>query len=143
VAGEASGIGGADMAVIEGELAGACAADLAADVATLRRRRARAASFATVLEDLFGHRPGLAKLADAGTVLCRCEDVTAGEVDAAGASSPTALKIMTRCGQGPCQGRVCERMIAERLGTPARFNARAPVRPIPLSALMDATDFRS
>jgi thioredoxin reductase len=138
VAGEASGIGGADMAVIEGELAGACAADLAADVATLRRRRARAASFATILDDLFGHRPGLATLADAETVLCRCEDVTAGEVDAAGAASPAALKIMTRCGQGPCQGRVCERMIAERLGTPARFTARAPVRPIPLGVLMDA-----
>jgi hypothetical protein len=29
-------------------------------------------------------------------------------------------------------------MIAERLGTPARFGARAPVRPIPLGALMDA-----
>ncbi len=138
VAGEASGIGGADMAVIEGELAGACAADLAADVDSLRRRRSRATSFATILEDLFGRRPGLAALADADTVLCRCEDVTAGEVDAAGAASPAALKIMTRCGQGPCQGRVCERMIAERLGTPARFNARAPVRPIPLGALIDA-----
>ena len=138
VAGEVSGIGGTGLAVIEGELAGACAADSAADVATLRRRRARALSFARILEDLFGHRPGLAKLADADTVLCRCEDVTAGEVDAAGAQSPAALKIMTRCGQGPCQGRVCERMIAERLGTPARFNARAPVSPIPLGALMDA-----
>jgi len=138
VAGEATGIGGAEMALVEGELAGACASDLAADVATLRRRRARAASFATILEDLFGRRRGLAALADPDTVLCRCEDVTAGEVDAAGASSMAALKIMTRCGQGPCQGRVCERMIAERLGTPARFNARAPVRPIPLGALMDA-----
>ena len=138
VAGEASGIGGADLARVEGELAGACAADSAADVAGLRRRRARAASFAAILEDLFGRRSGLASLPDAGTVLCRCEDVTAGEVDAAGAKSPAALKIMTRCGQGPCQGRVCERLIAERLGTPARFNARAPVRPIPLGALMDA-----
>jgi NADPH-dependent 2,4-dienoyl-CoA reductase/sulfur reductase-like enzyme len=138
VAGESAGIGGADMARVEGELAGACAADSAADVTRLRRRRARAASFATILEDLFGRRPGLAKLADAGTVLCRCEDVTAGDVDAAGARSPAALKIMTRCGQGPCQGRMCERMIAERLGTPARFNARAPVRPISLGALIDA-----
>src|SRR5262249_30426939 len=49
VAGEASGVGGSDMAVIEGELAGACAADSAADVQALRRRRARAAGFATIL----------------------------------------------------------------------------------------------
>jgi NADPH-dependent 2,4-dienoyl-CoA reductase/sulfur reductase-like enzyme len=140
VAGEAAGVGGAEMALIEGELAGARAAGSVAGLAGLRRRRARAAGFATVLEDLFGRRPGLARLADAGTILCRCEDVTAGAIDAAGARSPAALKITTRCGQGPCQGRVCERMIAERLGTPARFSTRAPLRPVPLSVLMDAAD---
>jgi NADPH-dependent 2,4-dienoyl-CoA reductase/sulfur reductase-like enzyme len=137
VAGEAAGIGGSDLAVLEGELAGLGAATSHRDRSRLQRRRGRAAGFATVLEDLFGRRSGLAALADADTVLCRCEDVTAGAIDAAAADSPAALKIMTRCGQGPCQGRVCERMIAERLGTPARFSARAPLRPIPLGVLID------
>jgi thioredoxin reductase len=139
VAGEAAGVGGADMALIEGELAGASAAG-ATGLGRLQKRHARAAGFAAILEDLFGRRPGLARLAEPDTILCRCEDVTAGQVDAAGAATPAALKIMTRCGQGPCQGRVCERMISERLGTPARFSARAPVKPIPLGVLMDATD---
>jgi NADPH-dependent 2,4-dienoyl-CoA reductase/sulfur reductase-like enzyme len=143
VAGEAAGVGGADMAQVEGELAGACAAGGAGDLGRLRSRRATAAGFAAILEDLFGRRPGLARLAEAETILCRCEDVTAGTVDAAGTASPSALKIMTRCGQGPCQGRICERMIAERLGTPARFSTRAPVKPIPLGVLMDATDSSS
>jgi thioredoxin reductase len=140
VAGEAAGVGGADLARLEGELAGTRAAGGVAGVETLRAKRSRAAGFAAILEDLFGPRPGLAALAGPETILCRCEDVTAAEVDAAGASSPAALKILTRCGQGPCQGRVCERLIAARLGTPARFNARAPVRPIPLGVLMDAAD---
>jgi thioredoxin reductase len=144
VAGEASGVGGSDLALLEGELAGASAAGTAADLSSLRSRRVRAAGFATILEDLFGHRPGLDTLADKDTVLCRCEDVTAGEVDAVEATSPAALKIMTRCGQGPCQGRVCDRLVAGRLGgTPARFTARAPLKPIPLSVLMDATDSSS
>ncbi len=143
VAGEAAGVGGSDLALLEGELAGTRAARATVDVAKLRRRRDRAAGFATVLEDLFGPRPGLAALADGETILCRCEDVTAAAVDAAAATSPAALKILTRCGQGPCQGRVCERLIAERLGSPARFSARAPIRPIPLGVLMDATDSSS
>ncbi len=144
VAGEAAGIGGADLAQLEGELAGRAAAEHAGarpgqdTRAALRRSRARAAGFASVISDLFEPRPGLAALATPDTILCRCEDVTAGEVDAAEASSLAALKITTRCGQGPCQGRVCERLVAARLKEPERFSARAPIRPISLGALIDA-----
>jgi len=178
VAGEASGIGGADLAQAEGELAGVMAAahvaqgapaaatsdgarpraavssdgaapraaappgraPRAADVAALRARRAKLAGFAGVLSDLFDPRPGLLGLATPTTVLCRCEDITAGAIDdavARGADTMSALKIVTRCGQGPCQGRVCERLVCERLDEPERFSARAPIRPIPLGVLME------
>lgn len=180
VAGEASGIGGSDLAIVEGELAGHAAAAHAggspredgatpagpgrdgaaradrfasggdgaartghrpaADLAALRARRAKLAGFASVLSDLFDPRSGLLGLATPETVLCRCEDVTAGAVDAAvaeGADTMSALKIVTRCGQGPCQGRVCERLVCERLPEPERFSARAPIRPIPLGVLME------
>jgi thioredoxin reductase/bacterioferritin-associated ferredoxin len=140
VAGEAAGIGGADLARAEGELAGTAAAGAPADLAALRRRRDRLAGFAAVLSDLFDPRPGLAALATPDTVLCRCEDVTAGAVDAAvaaGATTPGALKIVTRCGQGPCQGRVCERLVSARLPAAQRFTARAPLGPVPLPVLMD------
>jgi NADPH-dependent 2,4-dienoyl-CoA reductase/sulfur reductase-like enzyme len=139
VAGEAAGIGGADLARAEGELAGAAAAG-AAGLADLRRRRDRLAGFAAILADLFDPRPGLAGLATPDTVLCRCEDVTAGAVDAAvagGATTASALKIVTRCGQGPCQGRVCERLVASRLPAGQRFTPRAPLGPVPLPVLMD------
>jgi hypothetical protein len=106
----------------------------------LRARRAKLAGFARILADLFDPRPGLLGLATPTTVLCRCEDVTAGAVDDAvgeGATTMAALKIVTRCGQGPCQGRICERLVCERLPEPERFSARAPIRPIPLGVLME------
>jgi bacterioferritin-associated ferredoxin len=148
VAGEAAGIGGADLAAVEGELAGWAAAahacgSAAAPPAGLAARRAKLARFARILSDLFDPRPGLLSLATPETELCRCEDVTAAQVDAAvaaGADTLAALKIVTRCGQGPCQGRICERLVAARLEKPERFSARAPIRPIPLPVLMDATD---
>src|SRR3954454_4644665 len=149
VAGEAAGIGGADLAQVEGELAGWAAAThafaprAAADLEALRGRREKLAGFAEILSDLFDPRPGLQKLVTPETVLCRCEDVTAGAVSAAvedGASTMAALKIVTRCGQGPCQGRTCERLVAEGLPRPERFSARAPLRPISLGVLMDVAD---
>ena len=151
VAGEATGIGGADLARVEGDLAGRAAASFVAgghgsdgagpggadDRAQLRREREQLAGFARVLADLFDPKPGLARLATPDTILCRCEDVTAGAVDASGARTLSALKIVTRCGQGPCQGRICERLVADRLPDPQRFSARAPIRPVPLDALME------
>jgi NADPH-dependent 2,4-dienoyl-CoA reductase/sulfur reductase-like enzyme len=139
VAGEAAGIGGADLAQAEGALAGAAAGGAGA-LADLRRRRDRLAGFAAILADLFDPRPGLTGLATPDTVICRCEDVTAGAIDAAiagGADTPSALKIVTRCGQGPCQGRMCERLVASRLPAAQRFTPRAPLGPVPLGVLMD------
>ncbi|MDA0181004.1 FAD-dependent oxidoreductase [Solirubrobacter phytolaccae] len=152
VAGEATGIGGSDLARVEGELAGWTAAAYVARgtngngkakptvPSELRARRAKLADFAGILGELFDPRPGLRSLATPDTILCRCEDVTLGEVDAAvagGATSMSALKVVTRAGQGPCQGRTCERLVASRLPEePARFSSRAPMRPVQLDVLI-------
>lgn len=152
VAGEASGVGGSDLAQVEGELAGAMAAahagrgtngsgraKPATDLSGVRARREKLAGFAGILSELFDPRPGLLQLATPDTILCRCEDVTRGTVDAAvqgGATTMAALKVVTRCGQGPCQGRTCERLVASRLPEPARFSSRAPMRPVQLDVLI-------
>jgi bacterioferritin-associated ferredoxin len=136
VAGEAAGVGGAELATVEGEIAGRAAAGAPVGASD---RRARLADFARILGDLFDARPGLYRLAAPDTVICRCEDVTAAAVDAAvadGATTPAALKVVTRCGQGPCQGRMCERLVTARLPARERFSARAPIAPVPLAALM-------
>jgi D-hydroxyproline dehydrogenase subunit alpha len=142
VAGEVAGVGGAELALAEGEIAGYAAAGSRPRSATLRRRR-HAAHFARVLDDLFGPRPGLLELCDGATTLCRCEDVTVDELDAAiaaGARTLGALKVATRCGQGPCQGRICAHLVAARAPEPgdALFGPRPPLRPISLATLVEA-----
>jgi bacterioferritin-associated ferredoxin len=50
------------------------------------------------------------------TIICRCEDVTYGQVIEAidqGFTTTEELKRMLRCGMGACQGRTCGRLIAQ------------------------------
>lgn len=121
VAGEAAGIGGAAKAWDEGSAAGASAAGRPG------RASRRAAGFARVLDELFAPRPGLRELIAPDTVVCRCEGVTAGEIGAA--ASFSELKLRTRAGQGPCQGRVCAPLIG------LEPSARPPLAPVPVAAL--------
>jgi NADPH-dependent 2,4-dienoyl-CoA reductase/sulfur reductase-like enzyme len=80
------------------------------------------------------------------TLVCRCEEVTAGEIRAElanGCAGPNQLKTFLRCGMGPCQGRLCgltvTELVAEAQGTPAAaagyFRLRPPVKPLPLGEL--------
>jgi NADPH-dependent 2,4-dienoyl-CoA reductase/sulfur reductase-like enzyme len=103
--GEPTGIGGVELAVIEGQIAGHAAAeheDLAQNLFPLQRKLRR---FATALEGTFALRPELRELPKAQTIVCRCEDVTYGRIKSQ--SSWRAAKLQTRCGMGPCQGRIC------------------------------------
>ncbi len=104
-AGEPTGIGGVDLSLTEGQIAG-CAAASDTDAARhFVARRTRARRFAGALSQAFALREDLRSLATSETIVCRCEDVTLGAVRAA--SSWRAAKLHTRCGMGPCQGRIC------------------------------------
>ena len=101
--GEVTGIGGLDKALCEGEIAGlTCAGKPARH---LLARRARLARFARQLDAAFAPRPELAQLAAADTLVCRCEDVPRSALEPC--RSWREAKLHTRCGMGPCQGRVC------------------------------------
>ena len=76
-------------------------------------------------------------------VICRCEEVTLGEIRKAireGARDLDAVKRMTRAGMGLCQNKTCYNLIAgiihEETGLPFSelkpFTARPPVRPVPV-----------
>jgi thioredoxin reductase len=118
-AGEITGIGGAPLAEIEGAIAGPAAArhlgqlsdaDFRARTADARRRITAARNFAALISSLFPLADGWIERLEPDTVICRCEDVTWGELTAAlniGATELRALKGLTRCGMGHCQGRVC------------------------------------
>jgi len=150
-AGETTGIGGAAPARLGGRLAGLGAARAAGrpvppagDLAATRRALEKARDFAAALAALYPFPGGLVgELSPAGTV-CRCEDVTRADVEAAiaeGARDVFSVKMWTRAGMGPCQGRVCGPalgdLVAARLGLSpeaAGYNRpHMPLRPVPLA----------
>jgi len=109
-AGESTGIGGVDLALAEGRIAGLAAAGRGhtappAQIQALFAERARWQQFARRLARGFALRPELRELAADDTIVCRCEDLRHGELRQHG--SWRSAKLHTRCGMGPCQGRIC------------------------------------
>lgn len=144
--GDGAQFGGARIAMARGRLAGLAAArDLGfaapADAAAIRAL-ARAVAFQRALWRLFTPpRFEPEHIADQ-TIICRCEEITAGRLRcemALGAGSPAALKRASRAGMGPCQGRFCAATIARLCPAPPEpfsFAApRPPVRPVPMAPL--------
>ncbi|GAA5085893.1 FAD-dependent oxidoreductase [Nocardia iowensis] len=109
-AGEITGIGGAQVAAVEGTVAGLAAAGAAADRSLLARHRT-AQQFVARLAAAHPIGPGVLTWSQPDTVLCRCEGTTRAELtDAwsrAGGDSYRPAKLATRAGLGPCQGRMC------------------------------------
>jgi NADPH-dependent 2,4-dienoyl-CoA reductase/sulfur reductase-like enzyme len=153
--GDCTGLGGARVALAEGTIAGlAAAADLghAGDAAQRSRAladRARHRRFQKALWSLYAAPPHSARLVTAETVICRCEEVTFAEIDAALADeiqSAGAVKRRTRLGMGRCQGRYCtpvlENLLAEKCGQDrgefTGFAPRVPVKPLPIGALIQS-----
>ncbi len=104
-AGEPTGIGGLELSLIEGKIAGLAAAGMAEDARKLFRSRARLHRFKIKLDQAFALRDELKKLPQPATIVCRCEDVTYGTLSQY--RSWRAAKLQTRGGMGSCQGRVC------------------------------------
>jgi NADPH-dependent 2,4-dienoyl-CoA reductase/sulfur reductase-like enzyme len=84
-----------------------------------------------------------------GTVVCRCEEVTAKQIREAvtiGCTGPNQVKSFTRCGMGPCQGGQCSStlslIIADALGKPVDevgyLRVRPPLSPITLGQLAES-----
>lgn len=104
-AGEPTGIGGLELSLVEGRSAGLAAAGKRDEARRLFGERARQRRFAARLNRTFAPRDELKSLPDAETVVCRCEDVTFAQLREH--DSWRAAKLHTRCGMGPCQGRIC------------------------------------
>jgi len=104
-AGEPTGIGGLELALVEGEIAGLAAGGRAESAKRLFKERRNLRRFAHTLDRTFAVRSDLRGLPRPETMVCRCEDVSYSRV--AEHQSWRAAKLQTRCGMGPCQGRVC------------------------------------
>jgi NADPH-dependent 2,4-dienoyl-CoA reductase/sulfur reductase-like enzyme len=104
-AGEPTGIGGVDLALIEGQIAGLVAVDHAGEARKLFNQRRKANRLTGLLDRTFRLRSELMTLALPLTTVCRCEDVSYLRLQQQ--TSWRTAKLYTRCGMGPCQGRVC------------------------------------
>jgi D-hydroxyproline dehydrogenase subunit alpha len=153
--GDGASLGGARVAMARGRLAGLAAArDLglhALDEPATRAALKQAMAFQEALWTLFRPprlRPGT--LTDE-TIVCRCEEVTAGRLRkelANGLTSLPALKKATRAGMGRCQGRFCAAIVArfcpDAPDDLAFAAPRAPLRPVPAAPLMvEAPEFEA
>jgi len=132
-AGEPTGIGGVELSLVEGQIAGLAAAGQDAQARRLFAARTKLRRFSGRLAQAFALRPELKSLPRQDTILCRCEDVPFGAVSEH--SSWRSAKLHTRCGMGPCQGRICGAATEFLLGWNAD-STRPPVFPALVSSLM-------
>lgn len=138
-AGEITGIGGLELSLAEGQIAGYAAAGKSEQARSLFAERAKQQRFADALNRAFALRDELRALPQPDTLVCRCEDVTFERL----CQQPDwrAAKLHTRCGMGPCQGRICGAALEFLLGWGAA-SARPPVFPVRIESLLTdaATD---
>jgi hydrogen cyanide synthase HcnB len=150
LAGDGAGIMGADAAEWAGERAAlALLADSGVKVDTARagvleQRLGQVQKFRSGLERAFPFPQDWAARAPDELVVCRCENITAGElrrtVQITGASEMNRLKALSRVGMGRCQGRMCgvaaAEILAQASGQPieqvGRLRGQAPIKPIPI-----------
>ena len=169
VVGDGGGIGGAQVAQAMGALAGTDAArslgrpldrelvnhDLVDQELVDQRRLAgraleRSERFQRSLWRLYASPRLVDQLATPTTVICRCEEVTLAQLEAAAVpwlAAAGSLKRATRAGMGKCQGRYCSAVLvalaARQSGQPvgpySGFIPQAPVTPLRASAIASST----
>jgi NADPH-dependent 2,4-dienoyl-CoA reductase/sulfur reductase-like enzyme len=156
LAGDGASVLGADAAELSGARAALAALE---DLGLAPAQSQRCAQIERDLQAHINFRRGLETAfappsrwaADApdALIVCRCEEVTAGELRACvretGTREMNRLKALTRIGMGRCQGRMCapaaSRLLAQAAGCQlhevGRLRGQAPIKPIPIAMLHD------
>jgi NADPH-dependent 2,4-dienoyl-CoA reductase/sulfur reductase-like enzyme len=132
-AGEATGIGGLELSLVEGEIAGLAIAGKHEEARGLFPVREQQGKFAKLLNNTFTLRDELKQLPAPETIVCRCEDVTFARLREH--HSWRAAKLQSRCGMGPCQGRVWGAAV-EFLFDWRAESVRPPVLPVRVESLI-------
>jgi hypothetical protein len=128
-----TGTGDVELATLEGTIAGYLAAGDETGAGRLSARRDKARRFAAALNQAFALNPGLRQLPEPDTIVCRCEDVTFEKLQTC--REFREAKLHTRCGMGPCQGRVCGPATQFLFGWGAE-SVRPPVLPVRTETLI-------
>jgi len=131
-AGEPTGIGGVDAALVEGKIAGLAATEQWDRARDLFSARKKTRAFAHTLDQAFELRDELKTLAANSTIVCRCEDVQYGKLTEY--HDFRMAKLQTRCGMGACQGRICGSAVEFLFGWNDR-SVRPPIFPVRMENL--------
>jgi pyruvate/2-oxoglutarate dehydrogenase complex dihydrolipoamide dehydrogenase (E3) component len=133
-AGEPTGVGGVELALLEGEIAGLDAAGQQVPQ-SLQKARDAGRGHARRLDLAFAL--GAVELPPPETIVCRCEDVPCSAFDKSW--TMRQAKLYTRAGMGPCQGRVCGAALHAMFGW-APDSVRAPLVPTPVASLISTLE---
>ncbi|MEN8214356.1 MAG: NAD(P)/FAD-dependent oxidoreductase [Pseudomonadota bacterium] len=155
VAGDGGGIGGARTAEHAGRIAAFQVLHNLGVISQRERDREAARDrkwmkadlrIRPFLEKLFSIPDSMLRIPHDNAIVCRCEEVTAGEIRSAiaeGHGDSNQVKFLTRCGMGPCQGRQCAQavaqIVADKTSLPMKkstqFRVRPPLKPLTLGQL--------
>ncbi|PVZ72416.1 NAD(P)/FAD-dependent oxidoreductase [Pelagibaculum spongiae] len=162
VAGDSSGIVGADGSEMMGYLVGLNLLHQLKYISKEERDQ-KAKPFRQEFNRQSAFRPFAEKLyrpidshrlpSDDSVVVCRCEEVLLGELKEGfrqGATDPNQLKNLTRCGMGPCQGRMCGHTVSElvaqwnqqTVAEAGYYRLRSPMQLLTLQELSLFTEIR-
>lgn len=139
-AGECTGFGGSERALVQGAIAGHAAVGNERAAKALESERTRWNAFAAQLHRTFALADAIRRMPQADTLVCRCEDVPFSAL--VGCTGWTDAKLHRRCGMGACQGRVCGDAAQFLFGwtPPAPRPPLSPVRIATLAGLVDTAD---
>jgi NADPH-dependent 2,4-dienoyl-CoA reductase/sulfur reductase-like enzyme len=134
-AGEPTGLGGWECALVEGRIAGYAASGQAGKALALQKPRDAWHRFRTATAKVFQLREDVKRLGRDDTILCRCEDVPLGRVRPF--NDWRSAKLQTRCGMGACQGRLCGAASQVLFGT-GLLSVRPPLLPTRIASFTDS-----
>ena len=160
-AGDVAGVVGAAAAPNQGRVAVLSIArdlrrlndrEFAWHAAADKRVRARAARFGKVMTQIARIGDGAIATLPPDVTMCVCERVQKATLETAigdGCATINDLKRATRCGMGPCGGRLCEDAVARLIALKTnrsraaigQSTARPPLRPVGLDAIAGTFDY--
>lgn len=164
IAGDGAGIAGAASAAVRGRIAAIAAASMLGRLDTAARdamaapllaEAARLSRGRRFIDRLYRPAEQLLRPSDPSTIVCRCEEVRAGQIREIAqrlhVQGPNQLKAYLRTGMGPCQGRMCGpsviELIAEQRGVPVSevgyYRLRMPVKPVTLAEIASMPQSRA
>jgi len=163
VVGDGGGVAGAVVAETEGKMAGLAAAHELGGLShtayqsqthACAKQIAQMRKFRAALDHIYRLRPAVFDLAKSDTILCRCEEITRQEIEKGiqyGGTNISTLKVMTRAGMGPCQGKMCwpsvARLIARKqsvsVADVGAVRVRPPIGCVEMSDLLDTLPLKN